>query len=219
MIAYSSMEEDGYELDLNRLFVYNVATGERKWISEGWDYDVETVQWNGNGSIWFTSSFRGTKPVFNINLADGKITRVTEGNYDMGPLQLQNGVLVAGVMSMSLATEVALVNMATGEFKMITDVNGHIYESIKIGKTEEKYIKTKDNKDLQMWVIYPPDFDPSKKYPALLFCEGGPSVCTRSVLVIPLEFSDYGCKRVCNLCSQQAWCCRIWTGMEGTDFR
>ena len=174
MIAYSSMEEDGYESDLNRLFVYNVATGERKWISEGWDYDVETVQWNGNGSIWFTSSFRGTKPVFNINLADGKITRVTEGNYDMGPLQLQNGVLVAGVMSMSLATEVALVNMTTGEFKMITDVNGHIYESIKIGKTEEKYVKTKDNKDLQMWVIYPPDFDPSKKYPALLFCEGGP---------------------------------------------
>jgi dipeptidyl aminopeptidase/acylaminoacyl peptidase len=174
MIAYSSMEEDGYESDLERLFVYNITTGERKWVSEGWDYNVQSIQWNGNGSIWFTSPYRGTQPVFNIKLADGKVTRVTEGDYDMGPLALQNGVLVAGMMSMSRPTEVANINMTNGEFSMITDVNGHIYESIKMGKTEERYIKTKDGKDLQMWIIYPPDFDPAKKYPALLYCKGGP---------------------------------------------
>ena len=64
--------------------------------------------------------------------------------------------------------------LSTGEVKQISSINKSIYESIKMGKTEEKYIKTKDNKNLQMWIIYPPDFDPSKKYPALLFCEGGP---------------------------------------------
>lgn len=174
MIAYSSMEEAGYEYDLSRLLVYNIATGERKWVSEGWDYNVETMQWNGNGTIWFTSPYLGTQPVFNITLADGKITRVTEGDYDMGPLALQNGVLVSGMMSMSRPTEVATVNMTTGEFSMITNVNGHIHESIKMGKTEERYVKTQDGKDLQMWVIYPPDFDPTKKYPALLYCKGGP---------------------------------------------
>lgn len=174
LIAYTSMKEGGYESDLARLFVYNIATGERKWVSEGWDYNVETMQWNGNGSIWFTSPYLGTQPIFNITLTDGKITRVTEGNFDMGPLFLQNGVLVTGIMSMSRPTEVAAVNMSTGEFSMITDVNGHIYESIRMGKTEERYIKTKDGKNLQMWVIYPPDFDPSKKYPALLYCKGGP---------------------------------------------
>jgi dipeptidyl aminopeptidase/acylaminoacyl peptidase len=174
MIAYSSMKEDGYESDLERLFIYNITTGERKWISEGWDYNVENMQWNGNRSIWFTSPYRGTQPVFNISLASGSITRVTNGNYDMGPLQLQNSVLVAGIMSMARPTEVASVDMNSGEFKMITDVNGHIYESIKMGKTEERYIKTQDGKDLQMWIIYPPDFDPSKKYPALLYCKGGP---------------------------------------------
>jgi dipeptidyl aminopeptidase/acylaminoacyl peptidase len=174
MIAYSSMKQDGYESDLERLFIYNIATGERKWVSSGWDYNIENVQWNGNGSIWFTSPYRGTQPVFNISLASGSITRVTTGNYDMGPLQLQNGVLVAGIMSMARPTEVASVNMNNGEFKMITDVNGPIYESIKMGKTEERYIKTQDGKDLQMWIIYPPDFDPSKKYPALLYCKGGP---------------------------------------------
>ncbi len=174
MIAYASMKEDGYESDLERLFVYNITSGERKWVSEGWDYDVQNMQWNGIGSIWFVSPYRGTQPVFNINLADGKITRVTGGDFDMGPLQLQNGVLVAGMMSMSRPTEVANINMTTGEFAMITDVNGHIYESIKMGRTEERYIKTKDGKDLQMWIIYPPDFDPAKKYPALLYCKGGP---------------------------------------------
>ena len=174
MIAYSSMEEDGYESDLERLFVYNIATGERKWVSEGWDYNVGNIQWNGNEAIWFTSPYRGTQPVFNITLADGKITRITEGDYDMGPLQLQNGVLVSGMMSMARPTEVASVNMATGEFSMITDVNGHIYESIKMGKSVERYTKTKDGKDLQSWIIYPPDFDPAKKYPTLLYCKGGP---------------------------------------------
>ena len=174
MIAFSSMEEDGYESDLERLFVYNIATGERKWVSEGWDYNVGNIQWNGNDAIWFTSPYRGTQPVFNIALADGKITRVTEGDYDMGPLQLQNGVLVSGMMSMARPTEVANVNMATGEFSMITDVNGHIYKSIKMGKSVERYTKTKDGKDLQSWIIYPPDFDPAKKYPALLYCKGGP---------------------------------------------
>jgi dipeptidyl aminopeptidase/acylaminoacyl peptidase len=174
MIAYASMEEDGYESDLERLFVYNIASGERKWVSEGWDYNVGNIQWNGTGEIWFTSPYRGTQPIFKISFASGSITSVAKGDYDMGPLQLQNGVLISGMMSMSRPTEVAAVNMSTGEFKMITDVNGHIYESIKMGKTEERYTKTKDGKDLQSWIIYPPDFDPSKKYPTLLYCKGGP---------------------------------------------
>jgi dipeptidyl aminopeptidase/acylaminoacyl peptidase len=174
MIAYSSMEEDGYESDLERLFVYDIAKGERRWVSEGWDYNVGNMQWNGTSDIWFTSPYLGTQPIFNISLASGSVTRVTTGNYDMGPLQLRNNVLIAGIQSMARPTEVAKVEMADGRFSMITDVNGHIYESIKMGKSEERYIKTRDGKDLQMWIIYPPDFDPSKKYPALLYCKGGP---------------------------------------------
>ncbi len=70
-----------------------------------------------------------------------------------------------------------------------------------MGKTTEKYIKTKDNQDLQMWIIYPPDFDPSKKYPALLFCEGGPQSALDSVLVIQMELPDDGSKRIYYFCS------------------
>lgn len=89
MIAYTSMEEAGYESGLERLFVYDIAKNERKWVSDGWDYNVSSIQWNGNDAIWFTSPYRGTQPVFNISLASGSITRVTTGNYDMGSLQLE----------------------------------------------------------------------------------------------------------------------------------
>jgi hypothetical protein len=140
MIAYSSMEEDGYESDLERLFVYNIASGERKWVSEGWDYNVGNIQWNGTGEIWFTSPYLGRQPIFRITLADGVVTKVTEGDYDMGPLQLRNNVLVSGIQSMARPTEGAMVDMAGGQFSMITDVNGHIYASIKMGKSEERYI-------------------------------------------------------------------------------
>jgi len=75
---------------------------------------------------------------------------------------------------MSMAPEISKVNPSSGEVTQLSFINKNIYESVRMGKTTEKYIKTKDNQDLQMWIIYPPDFDPSKKYPALLFCEGGP---------------------------------------------
>jgi dipeptidyl aminopeptidase/acylaminoacyl peptidase len=82
--------------------------------------------------------------------------------------------MVTNIKSLSMAHELAKVDLSTGEVKLITSINKDIYESIKMGRTEERYIKTRDNKDLQMWIIYPPDFDQSKKYPALLFCNGGP---------------------------------------------
>ena len=103
-----------------------------------------------------------------------KVTRVTEGKHNLGPITLKSGILISGITSMEMAPELAVINPGTGEVKQISSINKAIYGSIKMGKSEEKYIKTRDNKDLQMWVVYPPDFDPSKKYPALLFCNGGP---------------------------------------------
>ncbi|MCK7542009.1 MAG: hypothetical protein MZV63_69540 [Marinilabiliales bacterium] len=79
MIAYSSMEEDGYESDLERLFVYNIARRERKWVSEGWDYNVGNIQWNGTGEIWFTSPFRGTQPIFKISTGIRQHNKRNEG--------------------------------------------------------------------------------------------------------------------------------------------
>lgn len=175
MIAWQSMKEDGYESDLERLFIANLETMEKKWLSEGWDYNIGNFNWSDDAShITFTSPYRGTQQIFTISTASREIEQVSSGKYDFGPVILSGDRIITGVQSMSMAPEIALINPADGEMKMITSLNNHIYDNIVMGETEERYIKTSDNKDLQMWVIYPPGFDPSKKYPALLYCKGGP---------------------------------------------
>jgi dipeptidyl aminopeptidase/acylaminoacyl peptidase len=173
-IAFQSMERNGYEADLDRLFIYNLNDRSRNWISKGWQFDVENLNWADDQNIYFTCSHLGTSQVFRINLTANTVTGVTEGIHNMGPISIHSGILVSGITSMSMAPEVSKIDMNTGQISQITFINKEIYESIKMGKVEEKYITTKDNKDMQMWIVYPPDFDPQKKYPALLFCNGGP---------------------------------------------
>jgi dipeptidyl aminopeptidase/acylaminoacyl peptidase len=173
-IAYQSMERDGYEADLDRLIVYDINNKSRTWITKGWDFDVENINWADDQTIYFTCAYLGTAQIFKTDVKSKGVNKLTEGIHDLGPINLKSGVLIANVMSMSMAPEVSKVDMITGEVKQISFINKGIYEAVKMGKVEERYIKTKDNKDLQMWIIYPPDFDPAKKYPALLFCKGGP---------------------------------------------
>lgn len=173
-IAYQSMERDGYEADLDRLFVYDIKKRSRTWLSKGWDFDIENVNWSDNHVIFFTCAHLGTTQVFNTDLNGSGISQLTDGVHDMGPICLKSGKLVSGIMSMSMAQELSSVDIKTGEIRQVSFINKHIYEHIKMGKVEERFIKTKDKKDLQMWIIYPPDFNTTKKYPALLFCKGGP---------------------------------------------
>ena len=174
MIAWQSMERDGYESDLDRLFIYDIAKGKRTWATQGWDFDVENLTWADNTNIYFTCAYLGTGQIFRTSIRDKGVEKVTEGVHDMGPLSINSGILVSGIVSMSMAPEISVVGMPDGKVTQLSFINKGIYESIRMGKVEEKYIKTKDHKDLQMWIIYPPDFDPAKKYPALLYCKGGP---------------------------------------------
>jgi dipeptidyl aminopeptidase/acylaminoacyl peptidase len=173
-IAYQSMERDGYEADLDRLFVYNIKEGTKKLISRGWDFDVSGITWMDDKSIYLTCSYLGTSQIFKTDLQGQAVTKVTEGQHNLGPINLKSGVLVSDIASMSMAHELAVIDIKTAAIKQITSINKNIYDNIKMGKVEEKFIKTQDNKDLQMWVIYPPDFNPAEKYPSLLFCLGGP---------------------------------------------
>ena len=173
-IAYQSMERDGYESDLDRLFVYDIKAGTKTWVSKGWTYDIAGISWQDNKTMFFTCSYLGTSQIFKTTLDEKVVSKVTEGKHNLGPFNLKSGVLVSELTSMSMAPELSVIDMKTWSIKQITSINKSIYDNIRMGKVEEKYIKTKDKKDLQMWVIYPPDFDQAKKYPALLFCEGGP---------------------------------------------
>ena len=173
-IAWQSMERDGYESDLDRLMIYDRNSGTRTWTTRGWDFDVENINWSDNGTIFFTCSYLGTSQVFKTSITGKGVDRVTSGIHDLGALTIKSGKIISNIMSMSMAPEIASIDINTGNVTQISNINKDIYDFIKMGKTEEKYIKTRDNKDLQMWIVYPPGFNPSEKYPALLFCNGGP---------------------------------------------
>lgn len=174
-IAWQSMDEEGYESDLDRLYLKDLESGAYLWLSKGWDYNVESINWSEDmSSMIFTSPYLGTTQIFKLDLASGSINQLSEGKYNFGPIQLSGNKIITGLQSMAMAKEIGFLDLTSGKVTQISTVNSHIYDNITMGESEERYIKTSDGLDLQMWIIYPPDFDPSKKYPTLLYCKGGP---------------------------------------------
>ena len=106
-IAYQSMERDGYEADLDRLIIYDIKTAGRTWLTKGWDFDVENINWADDQNLYFSCAYLGTAQIFRINTSEKKVIKVTEGVHDLGPLNIRSGVLVTGHVSMSMAPEVS----------------------------------------------------------------------------------------------------------------
>lgn len=174
-IAWQSMETPGYEADIERLFVMDLETGQKKYLTEGFDQDVASMCWsNDNSKIYFISGIEATYQVYSINVDSRKIVQITEGVHDYTSINLGNDFLTGAKMSMSNATEIFRIDLPSGNETQISFVNQHIYDNIEMGRVEERWIKTTNNKDMKVWVIYPPNFDPEKQYPALLYCQGGP---------------------------------------------
>ena len=176
-IAWLSMERDGYEADQNRLMVMNLETGEKTFVSKDFDSNVDSYCWSADCErIYFTGVWHGESQVYQIDLANGnKITPLTEGMYDFASVALLGDKLIAQRHSMSMGDEIYSIDL-TGDHTVtqLTFENKHIYDQLTMGKVEERWMKTTDGKQMLTWVIYPPQFDPNKKYPTLLFCEGGP---------------------------------------------
>ena len=176
-IAWLSMERDGYEADQNRLMVMNLEMGEKTFVSKDFDSNVDSYCWSADCErIYFTGVWHGESQVYQIDLANGnKITPLTEGMYDYASVALLGDKLIAQRHSMSMGDEIYSIDL-TGDHKVtqLTFENKHIYDQLTMGKVEERWMKTTDGKQMLTWVIYPPQFDPNKKYPTLLFCEGGP---------------------------------------------
>jgi dipeptidyl aminopeptidase/acylaminoacyl peptidase len=175
MIAWESMERDGYEADKNRLFVADLATGKKEDLSASFDQNVQNMHWSKDSkTLWFISDIKATDEIFRLDFPTKKISRVTDGIHNYQNVLPAGDKLVASKVSMSQPAEIYLVDPKTGQDKPLTTVNKGILDQLAIGKVESRWITTTDKKKMRAWVIYPPHFDPKKKYPALLFCEGGP---------------------------------------------
>lgn len=173
-IAWQSMERDGYEADKNRLFIYDVASGTKKDYTADFDQNADVVVWGDNSTIWMISDVKATDEIYKVNIADGAIKRITDGQHDYTGVVPAGDRLIATKMSMSMPVEIFSVDPSTGQDTQITYTNKETLEKLALGKVSKRWIKTTDNKDMLAWVIYPSNFDSTRKYPTLLFCAGGP---------------------------------------------
>jgi dipeptidyl aminopeptidase/acylaminoacyl peptidase len=174
-LAFMSMETPGYEADKQRLFVYDLETRMKECLTENFDQDAVHYNWSGDGKrIYFISGIKATYQIYECNPEHKTIRQVTRGVHDFLNIALKNGVLVGTKSTLSSAPEIFKVDPEIGSETQLTFINKNIYDVVKMGKVEEKWIKTTDGKDMLVWVVFPPDFNPEKKYPALLYCQGGP---------------------------------------------
>lgn len=177
-IAWLSMEHDGYESDQNRLMVMNLESGEKTFASKTFESSVIDFCWSQDaGMLYFTGVWHGESHIHQIDLKNNNaITQLTKGVYDYASVSLgTEGNLLAKRHSMSESDDIFAVALeGDHQITQLTAENKAIFDKLEMGKVEARWMKTTDGKQMLTWVIYPPHFDPNKKYPTLLFCQGGP---------------------------------------------
>ena len=171
-IAWLSMERDGYESDENRLFIMDLKTGEKRWLSRGLDTNVDSYYWEDANNLIFSACWHATVQLYRLNLKTGRWTQQTEGQYDHEPIATvmnkKSKKLLYLRHSMVDANEIYL------DGKVLTHENDKIWAGVTRPTVVPRWQPTSDGKQMLTWLILPPDFDPNKKYPTILYCEGGP---------------------------------------------
>lgn len=177
-LAWQSMARNGYESDRNRLCVYELATGKKTYVTESFDSNVDAFTWAPDSkTLYFLGCWHACIHVYQTNL-QGKVMQLTDGIYDYGSLQMMGKKLLVTRHSMSSPDDLYVVTPSKKEKKsevtQLTFENKHILDQLQMGEVRERWVTTTDGKQEQVWVILPPHFDETKKYPTLLYCEGGP---------------------------------------------
>ncbi len=181
-VAWLSMERNGYEADRNRLCCYDLATGEKKYLTESFDSNVDAFVWSDSkdAMIYFIGVWHATENLYAINWK-GELKKMTETWDDFGSIHLMNNGKQL-LMERHNFTSPADLYIVTPNFKkpektaitQLTFENKHILDQLAKPTVQQRWVKTSDGKEMLTWIILPPNFDESKKYPTLLFCEGGP---------------------------------------------
>ena len=174
MIAWQSMERDGYESDQNRLMVMTLANGEKSFVSHAFESSVDQFIWLNNSELAFAGVWHALAHIYTVNL-QGEIKERTQGQYDFSICGLAaDNKLLCKRHSMREPDDLYMLNLNSDELTQLTRVNNDILSNLTMGEVVPRWQTTTDGKQMLTWIIYPPHFDPNKKYPTLLYCEGGP---------------------------------------------
>ncbi|MGQ0829284.1 MAG: S9 family peptidase [Bacteroidota bacterium] len=179
VLAFLSMKTDGYEADKNDIIVVNGTTKIN--LTKDWDGTVSDFKWSNDGKkIYFTAAFDGTVQIFVVDYpATAKtipvVKQFSKGDFDIHSVVGQVGnTMIVERKDMNHAPEIYSLDLTTAAMKQLSHVNDAMYNSIKLSKIEKRFFTASDGQPLMVWIIYPPNFDPAKKYPTILYCQGGP---------------------------------------------
>ncbi|MGJ1499074.1 S9 family peptidase [Sphingobacterium spiritivorum] len=183
MLTWLSMKTEGYEADKNDIVLFDKSSSQRLNLTAHWDGTVNSFIWSkDNRTIYFTAPVKGTVQLFELTIpanlktkAFPQIQQISSGEFDItGIVGQSDNALIVTSTKLTHAPEVYRYDLSKKELKPVTTVNDELYAGIYTNKVASRVTKTSDGKDLFSWVVYPPDFDPAKKYPTILYCEGGP---------------------------------------------
>lgn len=178
-LTWLQMKRNGYEADKNDIIVrYN---GKDLNLTAYWDGTVNSYVWSeDNRKVYFTAPINGTIQLFEVDFPGmlqvvPTVQQLTEGDFDVtGIVKIADNKAILTRTDYNTATEIYQYDIAKKDWKKITSVNDKIYADIAKSKVEKRFVETTDGKQMLTWVVYPPNFDPNKKYPTLLYCQGGP---------------------------------------------
>lgn len=173
-VAFISQAEPGYESDKGRIYVYDRVSHKMECVTDNFDHSASQMVWTDENTIVFTSGIEATIQLCRVSVPDHKVEVITSGDHDINSFTLSNDICIASVATISSPATLYTLNLTTGEKTLFADENSEILSHLKMGKVEKRWVKTTDNKEMLTWVILPPDFSPEKKYPTLLYCQGGP---------------------------------------------
>ena len=176
-LAFLSMERPGFESDRNRIMIYDRQSGTIDELTRDLDQMAHDAVWAPDSqSLYFRSEWRGTDQLFHAELESRRIRQVTEGvyNWSLRDVSANGQTLVVARRNMIRPWELGTLPAAGGEYRALTDVNGEIYAKLSLPTVKERWVRATDGKMIHNWVIYPPDFDATRRYPMLTYCQGGP---------------------------------------------
>ncbi|MBO9595808.1 MAG: S9 family peptidase [Niabella sp.] len=183
-MAWLQMKTDGYEADKNDLVVMTNGTTVNL-TGHNDQINVSSFIWSNDGkSLFFIAPVNGTEQLFTVNDIGltrmlPRIQQITRGDFDITAIVAQTGdALIVAKEDISRASEIYKLQLKTGALTQLTHVNDEACRQIAPVKTERRWITTSDQQKMMEWIVYPPNFDPSKKYPTLLYCQGGPQSAT-----------------------------------------
>ena len=175
-LIWIGMEHDGYESDLQVMYLYDLAKKQYHPLTADFEYNIANPTWSADSkTIYFITCREALTHLYSYQLSNGKIKQITDGQYDYTGFDMNDkGVCVASRQSMTYPTELYMVNLKNGKTTVLTEEDKPMMSQLGDLTCEKRWMTTTDGGKMLTWVLYPPHFDKNKQYPSLLYCQGGP---------------------------------------------